>query len=558
MTKRIFRSICLVAIAVFLASAALFMSVLYDYFSSVQKTQLKSQVELAAAGVSESGMDYFEDLHLNNARITWIAENGEVRYDSDRDADEMENHLEREEIKGALENGYGESARYSATLLEKSLYSAKRLPDGSVLRMSVRQNSLLTLLMGMLLPVGIIFAIAVVLSLVLAYRLSKRIVKPLNELNLENPLENDGYEELSPLLSRLHRQQQQIQSQSEELKRKQEEFDTVTGNMAEGILLLNAKGGILSINKTAQRLFQTDAACIGKYLLEVDRRPELSDLVGEAAKGNHAEKIVDFASGRYQLDVSPVLSNGMVSGAVLLAMDVTAKEQAEQMRREFTANVSHELKTPLQIISGHAELLAGGIVKEENRQEFAGQIYSEAQRMIRLVEDIIRLSHLDEGAEDLKREKTNLYHLAGEVVGQLSEEAKKADVTLALQGEDAEILGIPRILHEIVYNLCDNGMKYNKPGGSVTVTVENRESVAVITVADTGIGIPPEHQKRIFERFYRVDKSRSKELGGTGLGLSIVKHGVQLHGGEISLSSTPDVGTTITVTFPKDFAAKQG
>ena len=466
MTKRIFRSICLVAIAVFLASVALFMSVLYDYFSSVQKTQLKSQVELAAAGVSESGMSYFEGLHLNNARITWIAENGEVRYDSDRNADEMENHLEREEIKEALENGYGESARYSATLLEKSLYSAVCLSDGSVLRMSVRQNSLLTLLMGMLLPVGIIFAIAVVLSLVLAYRLSKRIVKPLNELNLENPLENDGYEELSPLLSRLHRQQQQIAFQSEELKRKQEEFDTVTGNMAEGILLLNAKGVILSINKTAQRLFQTDVTCVGKHLLEVDRRPELSDLVGEAAKGNHAEKIVDFVSGRYQLDVSPVLTDGMVSGAVLLGLDVTAKEQAEQMRREFTANVSHELKTPLQIISGHAELLAGGMVKEENRQEFAGQIYSEAQRMIRLVEDIIRLSHLDEGAENLKREKTNLYHLAGEVVGQLSEEAKKANVTLALQGEDAEILGIPRVLHEIVYNLCDNGMKYNKPGGS--------------------------------------------------------------------------------------------
>lgn len=552
MTKRIFRSICLVAISVFLASVALFTSVLYDYFSLVQQDQLKKQTELASAGVSAEGMSYLEDLDIQNVRITWIDKDGTVLYDNNLSPSKMENHLEREEVKEALDTGYGESFRDLATLLERSLYSAKRLPDGSVLRLSVSQNSLLTLFLGMAQPMCMIFIVAVVLSFVLAYRLSKRIVRPLNELNLDEPLENEGYEELSPLLGRLHNQQRQIKHQSKELARKKEEFETVTGNMTEGIILLNAKGTILSINRAAKRLFSEDSDCVGKHLMEVNRSLEISNLLAEAEKGNRVEKVIELSAGSYQLDISPVVSGGEISGAVLLAMDVTEKEKAEQMRREFTANVSHELKTPLQTISGCAELLSNDIVRKSDVQKFAEQIYIEAQRMIQLVEDIIKLSHLDEGPDDLKWEKVDVYRLASETVQRLSVKAHDAEITLTLDGESTELTGLPQVLQGIIYNLCDNGIKYNRPGGSVTVTVKDEGDAVLLSVADTGIGIPPEHQERIFERFYRVDKSRSKARGGTGLGLSIVKHGVKFHNGTISLRSKLGEGTTVTVFFPKD------
>ncbi len=558
MTKRIFRSICIVAISVFLASVVLFMGVLYEYFSNVQRNQLKMQTELAAQGVADEGLAYFEGLSISNYRITWIDTDGTVIYDSKSDSTEMENHLEREEIKQALAEGIGESSRYSVTLMERSLYCAKRLNDGTVLRLSIAQNTILTLILGMAQPICIIFIIALILSLVLANSLSKKIVKPLNELNLDEPMKNEGYDELTPLLRRIESQQRQIRIQSDELEQKKKEFETVTNGMAEGIILLNRKQTILSINPAAKRLFGADHSCIGKYILSVNRSLELQSLLLKAGDGQYAEMVMELEGSKYQLDASPVISDGQVSGTVLLMLDVTEKEKSEQMRREFTANVSHELKTPLHTISGCAELLSNGMVKPEDITGFSTQIYTEAQRMIRLVEDIIRLSHLDEGAMDMKREDVDLHALSEDTIQILSQEADEAKIQMNLEGEKAVIYGIPQLLQGIIYNLCDNAIKYNRESGSVTVSVKNEEHQVQLSVVDTGIGIPAEHQERIFERFYRVDKSHSKEIGGTGLGLSIVKHAARLHDASINVHSVVDGGTTIVVSFPKGANASKG
>lgn len=552
MTRRIFRTVFFVAVSVFLASVALFMTVLYDYFSAVGQNQLKMQTELAAQGVQHEGSGYFEALETKNYRITWIGTDGKVLYDSASDADEMENHFEREEVKEALAEGYGQSARYSSTLTERYLYSAKRLPDGTVIRMSVTQNSLLVLTLGMLQPIFVIFAVVIILSVILASRLSKKIVKPLNELNLDEPLNNENYDELSPLLRRIDSQQKEIKRQKRKLERKQSEFDAVIKEMSEGIVLLNSKGVILALNRAAAELLEADTFDAGKDILTVNRRPELTELLRKAQSGEHSEAVMDFKSGIYQLSASPVVSDGKVIGTVLLMFDATEKERNEQIRREFTANVSHELKTPLHAILGSAELMTNGMVKAEDIPAFSGRIYTETQRMIRLVEDIIKLSHLDEGAGDMKREETDLLCIADSVVQSLKPEAEISGVTIELGGEKSVIQGIPQLLESIVYNLCDNAIKYNRRGGSVSVEIKNENGFAVLIVADTGIGIPPEHQQRIFERFYRVDKSHSKEIGGTGLGLSIVKHAARLHGAEIDLQSAIDGGTTVTVKFPKN------
>ena len=558
MTKRIFRSICLVALVVFLASVVLFMGVLYDYFSGVQKGQLSTQTELAARGVADEGIHYLEGLEINAYRITWIGTDGTVLFDSSSDVNEMENHLEREEIQQALETGYGESSRYSITLMERALYCAKRLPDGTVLRLSMSQNTLLTLTLGMMQPICIIILIAIVLSLVLASRLSKRIVEPLNRLNLDEPLNNEEYDELSPLLSRIDIQQKEIKRQHDALLHKQKEFEAVTENMAEGILLLNASGNVIGMNHAALQLFGVDSSYIGQHILSMNRSIEISKLLSEAEHGSHAETILELSGGKYQININPVTVNGERFGSVLLILNVTEKENAEQMRREFTANVSHELKTPLHTIAGSAELLENDMVKEEYLKSFYSRIHKEAQRMIRLVDDIIRLSHLDEGAADMKWETVDLYEMAEEVIKELEAEARKTNLKMELNGEHVSIVGIPRLLQSIIYNLCDNAIKYNRPDGTVTVTVDNRKEMAVLTVSDTGIGIPPEHQERIFERFYRVDKSRSKELGGTGLGLSIVKHGVKLHNGEIQVRSAENGGTSIQIMLPKDASKING
>jgi len=552
MTKRIFRSIWLVALAVFLASVVLIMGVLYSYFTASQQRQLRTETILTAQGVTLEGERYFEGLDLDGCRITWIGPDGTVLYDSQSAAAAMENHADREEVKEAFAAGFGESSRYSTTHMERLLYSAKQLPDGTVIRLSSQQQSVLILVLSMLQPMAVVIAIALGLALLLAARVSKQIVKPLNELDLDEPLQNEEYDELAPLLHRIDSQQKQLKGQEMELRRRKREFEAITGNMNEGLVLLNARGRILSINPTAARLLGTDAGCVGRDILTVNRAPDLQTLLLQAQDGQRGERVLDLGGGGYQLDVSPVLTDGTVTGVVLLFVDVTEKERAEEMRREFTANVSHELKTPLHTISGCAELLQSGLVKAGDEKQFVGQIYSEAQRLICLVEDIINLSHLDEGAGEMRREPVDLFSLAESTAASLAPVAERARVTVNLSGGPAEIMGIVQLLGGIVYNLCDNAIKYNRPGGTVEIAV-NREAAGVsLSVRDNGIGIPVEHQSRIFERFYRVDKSHSKEVGGTGLGLSIVKHAAMIHGASVDLKSKPGEGTAITVFFPAE------
>ncbi len=550
MTKRIFRSICLVAITVFTASVILIMGVLHAYFSDVQQEQLKMQTNLAAQGVMHEGMDYFKDLDVSDYRMTWIDGQGAVLYDSQSDSAGMENHLEREEVKAALVSGYGESRRYSATLMERYLYAARRLPDGTVLRLSISQNSILTLLMGMVQPICIVFAVALLLSVALAVRLSGRIVQPFNEIDFDNPLSNEGYDELSPFLRRIASQQRQLASQRDALEQKENELHTIVGSMNEGMILLNEKGKIISMNPAARRLLGASGECVGLDLLSVSRNLDLQEILEKTLRGEACEKVIALQGERYQIDASPVRAEDKVRGAALCFFNVTEKEKAEQMRREFTANVSHELKTPLHAISGYAELLKNDMVKREDVSPFAGKIYDEAQRMTQLVEDIISLSRLDEGAKDMESERTELYGLAAKAVKSLEPEADAARVTMELSGEPADVEGVPQLLYSIVYNLCDNAIKYNREGGKVAVRVAAEKGKTILTVSDTGIGIGKEHWERIFERFYRVDRSHSRAVGSTGLGLSIVKHAVIIHKAEITLDSEEGRGTTVTVKFP--------
>ena len=551
MTKRIFRAICLVALAVFLASVTLIMGILYDYFSQVQQDQLRIEAGLAARGVEENGAAYFEGLDTQSYRITWIGADGTVLFDSDSDASAMENHLEREEVKQAMASGFGHSARYSSTLMERLLYSAQRLEDGSVIRLAITQNSVLTIMLGLIQPVLLVSLVAVILALALASRVSKTVVRPLNELNLDEPLNNEGFDELSPLLRRIDSQQRQLKGQALELKQKKDEFLAVTSNMSEGLVLLNSSGTILSINNAASTILDADKSSVGQDILTVNRSLEMQKLLEEARTGQRSETKLCLTGREYQLDASPIISGGNIGGVALLLFDITERENAEQLRREFTANVSHELKTPLHSISGYAELMKNGMVKPEDTVRFAGQIYSEAQRLINLVEDIIRLSRLDEGAEDMQRERIDLYALSGSVIDSLGNEAKENKITLELCGGPAFIWGVRQLVSGMIYNLLDNAIKYNKANGSVKLSVSNEGEFSVVKVSDTGIGIPPEHQSRVFERFYRVDKSHSKEVGGTGLGLSIVKHSAMVHNAKIDLQSTPGKGTSITVRFPK-------
>lgn len=550
MTKRIFHSICLVAITVFFASIFLFLGVLHHYFSDVQQGQLKMQTNLAAQGVANEGMDYFQGLEVADYRITWIDAQGIVRYDSQSDSAGMENHLEREEVKEAMKSGYGESRRYSPTLTERFLYAARKLPDGTVLRLSISQNSVLTLLFGMIQPICMVFAVALIVSVILAVQVSKKIVQPLNEIDLDQPLSNEGYDELLPFLRRIDSQQRQLNLQKDKLLQKEEELNTIIGSMNEGMILLNQKGKIISMNVSARRLMGASWECVGLDMLAVSRNLDLQEILAKSLQGEAVERVIDLNGEKYQVDANPVIAEKGVMGAALCFFNVTEKEKAEQIRREFTANVSHELKTPLHSISGYAELLKNDMVTATDIAPFAGKIYEEVQRMTQLVEDIISLSRLDEGAEGMPREKVELYSLAESVIRSLEPAADAAHVSLALTGTPAEVEGVSQLLYSIVYNLCDNAIKYNCENGSVIIDVQSGEKEAVVSVSDTGIGIDAKHRERIFERFYRVDRSRSKAVGGTGLGLSIVKHAVLVHKATLVLESEVGKGTTVTVRFP--------
>lgn len=549
MTKKIFISILSVASAVLAVSFAIILGVLYGNYAETQENQLAAQAYLIAHSVENEGKAYFDNIDTESLRITWISGDGSVLYDSEVDASSLENHADREEFKEAVETGLGKSYRYSSTLTKKTIYCAQRLNDGTVIRVADVGNTMLSVMLGMLLPLSAVFAAAVILSALFASRLSKRIVKPLNNLNLEEPLKNDTYDELSALLTRIERQRIQISARSEELKHREDEWNTVTGSMNEGIVLLSESNTVLSINNSAAHLLGGDLDCVGKDFLTVCRRTDIQQLFVKTATGCKAEITADFSGAEFQINASPVISNEKVMGTVLLFFDVTAKVHAEQMRREFTANVSHELKTPLQIISGASELMKDGLVKPEDIPAFADRTYDEVQRMITLINDIIELSRLDECQMDLPKESISLLTVAAGSAERLAPDAKKKNIKISISGEDAVIQGVPALIDELVFNLCDNAVKYNKNGGKVDITVVQKDNEATLSIADTGIGIPHQELNRIFERFYRVDKSRSKESGGTGLGLSIVKHIVLLHNAEIDVTSKEGVGTTFIMTF---------
>ena len=549
MTKRIFRATLLVGVAVLIASLALVMGVLYSYFGRVQESQLRDELSLATVGVEKNGTDYLRALQSRQYRITWVRADGTVVYDTQADAETMENHAQRQEIQQALAAGEGESSRYSSTLLQKTVYYAQRLPDGTVLRLSAVRVTAGVLVLNMLQPILLVLAAALILSGVLAGRLARRITEPLNRLDLEHPLENDTYEELAPLLRRMEHQRRQIDRQMGELRQRSEEFDQITGSMNEGLVLLDEAGAILSINPAARRLLDADGDCVGQDFLTVDRDVTMSDALRQAAEQGHSEFRGERNGREYQFDVTRIQTEGRTAGTVLLVFDVTERAFAERNRREFTANVSHELKTPLQGIIGSAELLENGMVKQEDVPRFVGHIRAEAQRLVTLIGDIIRLSQLDEG-EPMPTEPVELLAVAREAAENLRSAAETRSVTVEVIGTPATVSGVRRLLYEIVLNLCDNAIKYNTEGGRVEVEVAQDGGTAAVTVRDTGIGIPPEHQSRVFERFYRVDKSHSKASGGTGLGLSIVKHAVQYHHGVIQLKSEVGKGTEIRVTFP--------
>ena len=549
MTSRIFRSIVTVAAVILCVSLLFIMGVLYGYACDVQTMQLKDELSIAAAGTEKAGLSFLEDLDAKNYRLTWIQPDGTVKFDTHAESGRMENHLQREEIQQALGYGSGSAVRKSDTLLEKRMYEAKRLSDGSVLRISASQKTLIVLLAGMLHPVCLVAVLAIILSALLAHRVSCKIVEPLNQLDLEHPLENNTYEELSPLLVRIQQQHKEISSQMQALRQKNDELEQITANMREGLVLLDRNGVVLSINPAARKLFHADSDCVGTSFLRVERKSEMTAAV-EAAFRDGLHELKTQRKGRiYQFLFSRITSGEETVGLVILALDITETENAEQNRREFTANVSHELKTPLQAIIGSAELLENGLVKPEDTQRFIGNIRKEATRLVNLIEDVIRLSHLDEGVE-MPKEDVDILDIAEEIAESLRLAAEEKKVTMQVSGQHYTVPGVRGLVFEIVQNLCSNAVKYNVEGGRVDVTVAKRGSSVVLTVADTGIGIPREHQSRVFERFYRVDKSHSRASGGTGLGLSIVKHAAQYHNADIQLESTPGKGTTIRVAFP--------
>ena len=551
MAKKIFRSTMAVGLWVLLLSAALFLGMLYQYFTDRYTQELESETWLVARGVESMGLDYLDGLRTDN-RITWVAQDGTVLYDNEADAASMENHADREEIQEALFGIQGTARRESATLSQLTIYVAHRLDDGSVIRLAGSQSTVVHLLMAMAPPIVLILIVTLIFAAALSSRLTKRLVRPILELDLERPEDSEVYDELSPLLTRIRRQNDTIRAQMDQLRQQKQEFTALTENMSEGFLLLDAKGRVLSYNTGVLRLLGAAAPAEEASVLTLDRSDVFQQLVEQVLDGRRSQVRMERAGRILQLLGDPVLRDGETAGAVLVLLDVTEREQAEQMRREFTANVSHELKTPLTSISGMAEIMKDGLVKQEDVRGFAADIYQESQRLIRLVEDILHLSRLDEGGGGLERQEIDLLDLARTVEDRLQSTAKQHQVELELTGDHAAIQGLPSVVEEMVYNLCDNAIKYNRPGGKAFVRVEDGADAVTVPVSDTGIGIPPEDRERVFERFYRVDKSHSKAIGGTGLGLSIVKHGAALHNAQVELDSAPGKGTTVRLRFPKE------
>ena len=552
MTKKIFRSICIVALAVAISCVMLATGGLYSYFTMQQQNHLKTLTELTYEAVSDLGTEYFDNIEVNGLRITVINVDGKVIYDTLLNHEEMPNHLEREEIKEAFETGTGESTRYSDSLTEYQFYYAKKLENGNVIRLSISQSTVFALIAESAVPLLTLFIFVLLLSLLLAFRLSKIIVKPLNNLNLDDPLSSKHYSEINPLLVRISSQQRQLKKQEEELLRRENEFNTITEGMSEGLVLLNGRGIILSINTSAKKLLNLEKNCAHKDFISIINNENIREITRCAMFGKVKEESLTVSGSVYEVKANPILTDGMVSGVVMIMLDITEKAKSEKIRREFTSNVSHELKTPLHSISGYAELLAHKMVKEEDIPHFAKKIYQESGRLITLVEDIIRLSRIEENQNEPEFCELNLYTLAEASLERLMPLTEEKNISIDFSGENSVICGNLTLISEIIYNLSDNAIKYNKENGNIKINIKNETDHAVLSVSDTGIGIENKHLNRIFERFYRVDKSHSKNVGGTGLGLSIVKHACLIHSAEINIESQKDVGTKVTVKFPKN------
>ena len=550
MAGKILRSILTVAVAVLLTSFLVITGLLYQDFTYLQHEQLNDKLLLAATATEQLGNQYLEALPDDGYRLTWVSPEGIVLFDSYADASIMGNHSDREEIQEAFESGTGDSSRYSSTLTEKTFYKAALLTDGSVLRISVSRDTVAAWILNMLYPITIIAALAIMLSVWLARRMAKQVVQPLNRLNLDEPMENDTYEELTPLLQRISSQHQEITLQMQLLKRKQQEFDKITGNMREALVLLDADHRIISTNPAAIQLFRMNPASEGKTFSAAQYDPEMSCAIADAKEVGHAEFTASVEESRYLFNVSSIEADKTVHGIVILAFDVTEQAKAEQIRRDFTANISHELKTPLHAIISSAELIENGIVQPQDLPRFVGHIKKESSRLLKLIEDIIRLAQLDE-RNAMPVEEVSLFSLAHEVQEVLNYAAVEKNVAVSVSGDKGILNGIQSLLFELIYNLVDNAIRYNKEGGTVQVLITDEAEQVRLCVADTGIGIPSEHHSRIFDRFYRVDKSHSRKSGGTGLGLSIVKHAVKYHHGTIDIESEPGKGTSISVTLKK-------
>lgn len=550
MTKKIFRTTLSASLGIVLVTILMIMGFLYNYFNRIQREQLRTQTALASQGISFEGKDYFENLKTSNVRITWVDNKGQVLYDTQSDAKHMKNHANRQEIKEAIKSGYGESTRWSATLTEKSIYAAQRLNNGTIVRLSVAQQTIFYLLLGMMSPLAIIILLAIILSVLIARYIAKKVSEPLNNIDLDHPLSNDSYEEITPLLRRLDSHQSKIQHQKLLLQKRQKEIDTIISKIKEGMILLDDQARIVSINAEALKLFQINDDWHGRFMMEVSRDLTLKDLIDQGLKGKKKEANIDIENNHYRVLVRPTTDNNRVTGLVVLLFDVTDQLQMEQLQREFTANVSHELKTPLHVISGYSELLANQMVPNEEVPQFAAKIHKESERLVKLVEDIINLSHLDE-QEKLPQETVNLYDLTQKVLEGLQAKADKKHIQINFNGEEAILRGNPVLLNSLVYNLCDNALTYNHEKGQVNVTLKNSPDTITLEVSDMGLGIAEKDKKRIFERFYRVDKSRSKIVGGTGLGLSIVKSALDFHNGSIKVDSHLGQGTTMTVLLHK-------
>ena len=549
MTAKIFRNAFLIGFTVLLACILLFFFIMYSNYQAQAYDILEVEAEHIAEGMQIcGGEDYLASMQ-SDERITWIAPDGSVLYDNMADADTMENHLHRPEVQEAFETGSGRSDRYSSTILEKNNYYAQLLQDGTVLRVAGKQTSMAAMALMLVQPSLWIVVLVLVLCGLLAMRLARQIVRPINAINPDNPNATPTYPELQPLITRLQEQNRTIRTQLSELSTRQREFDAITENMREGFLIVDNKCSILSSNRSALRLLGIDDAQKPENLHQAVCSGKLLDLVDNALAGTRGDEEITVGGGTWQLFANPVITAGHVTGAIIIFMDVTEREQREALRREFSANVSHELKTPLTSITGFAELMKEGMVPKEKMQEFSGDIYRESRRLIDLVDDIIQLSRLDEGTANFSKSPVDLYTLSGQVIESLRPVAQKQDITLTLSGQHAVIEGVEQLLQEMIYNLCDNAIKYNISGGSVTVSVWQNGQTITLSVVDTGIGIPYADQSRVFERFYRVDKSHSKEVGGTGLGLSIVKHAAQYHGAKLELKSDPGRGTAIAVNF---------